>query len=583
MHHHASLTANLPSLSLASLFQAAAGKAWARTRPTRAYHRTSVRAEGVVHSTLRTVHRENDDATEIGGPSTSASPNPAAASPSLHDCRLRVPSSVPHFAVSPLGHQAAPLAADAGTNAVQASPCPAPSHSPRRNFVTPVNVESLSPGDLVSDYDNQPLSSAYESDPPWEEIRDSVPEWLLPRIHLHRHPIPKQFASIPEPSTWEELLANLTLAATAESPPSLGQLQSYHASHRALNSTASFNLLIRMAIRNASFGTVKYLLGHMVREGIPGDLETRTLRVRCMVRTGFWRRAWREELVRERTDGVGMPLPVWLEFFGDVKRGAILSRPVNQGGGRAKAKGMVPLLPPDHSVSAGRVNALLQHPPLVTQTDSEKVPPRVVYAVVRSLVALDRQQAAIALTTSYFQSLPHELDAEWRRGCLSIIHLCLKPGRRRALSEHYAARATLLGFLRMHHSFLPSSTTLFFLLQSLRYSRRCGERAEAVAQSFAKRWGPDIVDDAVRRRIASYWIKQGNIPRAQQVCEVQDWLDEQRVGWRAEKEVIVGDSFKDRARRLRWLDLHRAPRKTKIQRLWRMVRRRLRRAQVRRS
>ncbi|KAI0361341.1 hypothetical protein OH77DRAFT_1391580 [Trametes cingulata] len=581
MHHHATLTVNLPSLSLASLFQAAAGRAWARTRPTRAYHRTSVRSEGVAPSKLRTVHHGHDVAGGMGGPSSSTSQPCYVAPPPVSDGHIRAPLSPPHFPATSSPSRIEDASHDPEAGEVHAVPGPASSHPPRTSFFTHIDVEHLSPKDFEELHGNSSGPSAYDSDPPWEEIRESVPESLLPRVSPRRLPVPKQRAMIPDPSTPEELLDNLVLAVTAQSPPRLAQLLSYHAAHRSLHSTASFNLLIKFAIRHASFGTVKDLLGRMVREGIAGDVETRTLRVRCMVRAGLWDQAWREEMMRMRRDGLEMPLPVWLEFFDSTKRGAIMVPSGTQR--RAQAKTAEPLQPPSPSVTAARLDVLLRHPPLVTQSDLEQVPPRAIYVLVRSYLAQGQRSTAAALTTAYFESLPEEIGEEWRRSCLSIIHLHLKPGQRPNLAEHYAICKTLFGFLGMHRSLRPNATTLYFLLGSLRRTTRCGQRASAVVRSFVTRWGPDIVDDAVRRRVASYWLKEGKPARAQAVVDAQNALDEEREARRTESEAAERDSITDRARRLRWLELHRSRRKNKQRWFWRLLRRRIWRAKVRRS
>ncbi|KAI0778447.1 hypothetical protein BD413DRAFT_465830 [Trametes elegans] len=581
MRYHATLTANLPSLSLASLFQAAAGRAWARTRPTRAYHRTSVRSAGAASIDVRTVHRGHDGATELGGPSSSVSSTSYATHPLRHDTQPCLSPPISHTPSRAAASQAEDPSRDSEAAPTRAS-AGSPSLRPRRRHrVTHVDVDRLLPEDIASADYGHAAPSDYESDPPWEEIRDSVPECFLQRISPRRAPTPKWLETIPKPSTPEELLANLVLAVTASSPASLGQVLSYHAAHRTLHSTASFNFLVKFAIRNASFGTVQTLLQEMVCERIPGDLETRTLRVRCMVRTGFWEKAWREEMALKEADGQAMPLPVWLEFFGDVKRGAIWVPTTTHG--RVQARGSEPLPPSDPPTLVRRINALLENSPLVTPADLERIPPRALYAVVRALVAQGQRSAAIDLTSSYFKSLPHDLDDEWRRSCLSVIHLHMRPDGVRSLAEHYAARDRLFGFLGMHHSFRPTSTTLFMLLRSLRKSRRCGKRAEAVMRAFARRWGPDVVDDAVRRRVASYWVRQGDAARAQAILEEKRELDEQRAAWRVEKEAVVGDSIKDRARRIRWLDLHRSPLESRARRLWKLLRQRLGRARMRQS
>ena len=139
-------------------------------------------------------------------------------------------------------------------------------------------------------------------------------------------------------------------------------------------------------------------------------------------------------------DGQGMPLSVWLEFFGSVKRGAIMD-----GSYLRARKQAVRLQTPSPSVTAGRLSALMNHPPLLTAADDlERVPPRVVHALVRAfLLTQSRRSTAIEITTRYFQTLPRELNEEQRRACLAIIHLHMTLGRAHKLSEHFAALKTL--------------------------------------------------------------------------------------------------------------------------------------------
>ena len=149
-----------------------------------------------------------------------------------------------------------------------------------------------------------PDAPTYESDPPWEEIRASVPKSLLPCVTFFQpKPSTSAQAPLPPPASQDELYDNLMQSITASPPASLSQVLAYHAAHRSLHSTASFNTVIRYAIRCASFGTVIDLLARMVRGGIAGDQETRVLRVRSMVRSGFWTRAWEEEMAQAEAAG----------------------------------------------------------------------------------------------------------------------------------------------------------------------------------------------------------------------------------------------------------------------------------------
>ena len=100
-----------------------------------------------------------------------------------------------------------------------------------------------------------------------------MPAHLLPRVSTGiRRPAGNGAPQLlPKATTPAELLENLDRAITASPPLGLSQAVAHHAAHLPLATTASFNLLIRYAVRNASFGTVQRLLGQMVREAVSGD------------------------------------------------------------------------------------------------------------------------------------------------------------------------------------------------------------------------------------------------------------------------------------------------------------------------
>ncbi|TBU34648.1 hypothetical protein BD311DRAFT_650219 [Dichomitus squalens] len=580
MRHHAPLTTILPSLSLASVFQAAAGRAWAKTRPTRVYNRVNLRTEGSASSNLRTAHGGRDSGREPGEPSSSITSTHCAASSSRTGAHLRVRPSLHTPPVLPTASLPENTVSYTADNRAHAGDGFLPSPASRTPGVTSVDVDSSPPSDSGASSCASTGCLTCESDPPWDATQGSVPEQELPRATPRHIPTYNERGGLPLPVTPDDLHQNLLCAITSGARPRLQMLLEYHAAFPTLHSTASFNILIRYAIRHASFGTVSDLLRRMVHEGVAGNEETRALRVRGLVRSGRWSQAWNEELEQMQQGGQGIPLLVWLEFFGSVKRGAIMDSTY----ARAR-KEAVRLQTPAPSVTAGRLNALLDHPPLLAAADDwGRVPPRVVHAIVRAfLLTQPRRPAAMEITERYFQTLPHELDDGWRRACLAIIHLHLTLGRARKLSDHFAALRTLFALLDMHHDFHPTSATLFFLLQTLRYAKDCGSRADRLVRSFERRWGPDIIDHKVRRRWASLLLKQGNVERAQAVLEAHDSLGGDRASLMAEEESNQEKSNGDLESALRWLDLHRTQRQAKERWLGRLVRRRLWREQVRRS
>ena len=449
----------------------------------------------------------------------------------------------------------------------------------RRHAALSAHVRSSPSHDHAPSDGTRPGDPTYESDPPWEEVQNSVSEEdHVPQVVSGRHPRPNEpIANKPlkltHPATPEDLHENLVRAITSSRRTDLSTLLDYHAAYPTLQSTASFNILIQCAIRLASFGTVSSLLHRMVQEGVAGNEETRALRVRGLVRSGRWGHAWREELEQMQVEGRGLPLSVWLEFLGSVKRGAIMDNSYVRARGEA-----VRMQTPDPSVAAGRLHALMAHPPVLADADDGgRVPARLVHAVVKALVVSEgRREAAIAITTRYLETLPRELDEERRRACLGIIHLHMTLGRARKLSEHFAALSTLFAFLDMHCTFHPTSATLFLLLKTLTPAKDCGRRADRLVRSFRNRWGTDIIDCKVRRRWASLWLKQGNPQRANTVLRAHDHLPTGRTQSMAEEEP-------DSPRQSHWWDVHKTSRPAKERWLWRLVRRRIWREKVRRS
>nr|VWO94212.1 Rho-GAP domain-containing protein [Ganoderma boninense] len=470
------------------------------------------------------------------------------------------------------------MAHDAADNREPAGDDSPLSHIPRRHAALSAYIRSSTSHDRASSDGTLSCRPTYEDDPPWEEVRnfDSEPEpsQVIPgRLPTSNDVSANRPPGMPHPSTPRDLYENLVRTITSNRRVDLSTLFEYHAAFPTLHSTASFNILIRCAIRHASFGTVSQLLHRMVQEGVSGNEETRALRVRGLVRSGRWGQAWREELELMRGGGQGLPLSVWLELLGSVKRGAIMDNSYVRPRGQASR-----LQTPDPSVVTGRLHALMDHPPLPVSADSgEPHPVQVVHAVVRALlVAEQRREAAIEITKRYFKTLPRELDEEWRGACLGIIDLHMALGRTRKLSEHFAALKTLFAFLEMHDAFRPTSATLFLLLQTLAPAKDCGRRADRLVRSFENRWGTDIIDLKVCRRWASLWLKQGNPQRADAVLHAHDHL------LTAHTQSMAGEE-PDSLRQSHWLDVHRTSRPSRERWLWRLVRRRIWGEKVRRS
>ncbi|KAJ7630860.1 hypothetical protein FB45DRAFT_916762 [Roridomyces roridus] len=274
-------------------------------------------------------------------------------------------------------------------------------------------------------------------------------------------------------SLYENLLRLLASPATA----SLPILLDYHALHpAALRSVRSYNLLISLAIRHVAWGVVQSLVENMSVDGIDGNLETQTLKTRW-----FPRHRTRKPI----------PLSLWLEFFHGVKAGALanrLSSAVNS-----------PLT---------RFQILMQNLPVFLPNEDRKSV-RTVHTIVRAMLALDRPQSALALATRYFHGLPRQISIKWAQKCVAIMDgLVAHEANRTGLLDFYTARRKLNSLLGIHPAFRPTAKTVYLLLGTLRQAKQRGTLSWRTLTKYKARWGAQVEDRRVRRRLASYAITE---------------------------------------------------------------------------
>src|ERR1700722_2548104 len=341
---------------------------------------------------------------------------------------------------------------------------------------------------------------------------------------------------IQKPTTAPALYQNLLylLSYHRTSPPSLSRLVAYHASFPILQSTRSYNLLVGLALRHASFGTVARLLSSMRAQGVREDLETWKLEIRWLVRSSRWEDAWREVMQTIGREGYGaattpqrsfghgtggMPLPIWLEFLGTAKRGAFRMR---RGEG-IRTKDEVEAVKRDRGLEVveesedrtlsdySRFELLINNLPDLTVLELGRIPPRMVFLVVQMMLRTDQKQAALDLTRSYLNGLPDDMDDKWCDVCLDIIHLHIIFERRRGLSAHHFTRRTTNNLLGISRCLRPNSTTLFQLLGHLKHTKKCGTIAYGFVNRFKERWGWEVEDGRVRRRVATLGLKEGRM------------------------------------------------------------------------
>lgn len=367
---------------------------------------------------------------------------------------------------------------------------------------------------------------------------------------LFAHPHFKPKAQSPQqrdtllPATSRAILfRNLTQLSCRVPPLTLPQLMDYHDLYPASQSTRSYNFLISMAIRTASFGSVQWLLESMAATHICRNIMTQQLVIRWQIRVGAWEAAWQTmtggivSTLQSKNDNAGWPEFLWLEFFASLKRASI------------RRKGVVIGEPDDSFILySQRFIRLMENKP----SASTQVRPRVIHSIVYALVGLKQQKHALDVAQAYLTRLPTRLTPEFTGHCLDIIHILIVFGSRKCgLKRFHEHRRILVSLLGSHPSLRPTATTLFLLLGSLRGAMRSGAVASKYLASFKHQWGADVEDRRVRLRVASLALKQGRLDISSQMLS-----DTQTAEHNAANNADNANEFRA-SRRSRFKDIFR--------------------------
>lgn len=177
--------------------------------------------------------------------------------------------------------------------------------------------------------------------------------------------------------------------------------------------------------------------------------------------------------------------------------------------------------PPSLVTETGRYDMLMRHFPALSAEEEACMPSRVVLVLVEWFMRTGQPQMAFNTSQSYFAGLGAGLDSVRRDECMDIIHPQLVPSKKN-LSGHFAARGALKKLLCLHPDLRPNATTLVYLLNSLRSTAVCGKLAFALVKQFRRLYGPDIVDERVRWRLAWLALKERNVSLAVRVFSQHD-------------------------------------------------------------
>ncbi|KAJ7125659.1 hypothetical protein C8R43DRAFT_714478 [Mycena crocata] len=345
---------------------------------------------------------------------------------------------------------------------------------------------------------------------------------------------------VPRAESRNTLYKNLLRLLSSRRTSSLPVLLDYHELHHGLRSAKTYNLLISLAIRHVAYGTVQSLFNGMAADTIPENRETLKLKTRWFVRSGLWNQAW---LQVTATHPKHIPLDLWLEFFHGVKLGGVVHR-----------SNPTSLVPPQT-----RFQVLMQNLPTFMPNEVQ-TSVRAVGIVVRAMLSLNRPHSAFTLTTRYFNGLPRHVDVRWAEKCVDIINgLVAFDANGRGLLSFYSTRRKLNSLLALHPSFRPTPKTLYLLLGTLRQEKQCGTGSWHTLAKFKARWGPQVENRRVRRRVASYAIIERRFDIFNKVFDAEQRSRLAREAGNAEQPQLP-------SRRMPFREIY--PRHGHEQRLW---------------
>ena len=311
---------------------------------------------------------------------------------------------------------------------------------------------------------------------------------------------------------------------TSSPQPSIQNLILFHDTFPDQQSSRTYNLLLRLAIRHSAFGTARAILQAMRTSRVPEDQTTWKLCVRLLVREGRWSDAYNLVFNLPKTPSRapfisdGVPITVWAELLGTVKRRAFRGR-------RGHDPGMYTL---------SRYNHVMHQLPKLGVSSLDTPPPQVVYASVTALLRMREREAARQVTSRFLSIDPKGLGLQ-----LLHLHVAAEP-RRPSLMTFYRAIQDLHGFRTLCPELEPNGTTLFLLLGHLKRVKRCGIIGHNLVQRFRRRWGNSVVSPRVERRLLALAVKEKEMNLAKEwVTCVKPrpkiwWL------WRLEREVVDG-------------------------------------------
>jgi pentatricopeptide repeat protein len=291
------------------------------------------------------------------------------------------------------------------------------------------------------------------------------------------------------------LLQKLIYSLEKRPPESLARLIAYHAKFPELQSTRTFNLLLEHAVRHRHHRHIFLLIRQMRSSRCHPNTVTLRLWIRFLVIEGQNLHAW-SSLVHSTPKPLldTIPLDVWKEFFR-------LKRVTDHRLTRKK---------PDQTEHDLTTVPLLLHfiDAALRRNPNSKVNLHFSRLLVARLVSMGQISYAEFIANRLLEGAPPDIPHRNSELLLDLVHQFLAYGPVNTTS-HFEMRRMLDRMLELRPTLCFDAHTLHLLLRSLYRTKNSGWQAVKLLKTWLERWGPASEDNLVRRRIATYAIRDG--------------------------------------------------------------------------
>ena len=393
----------------------------------------------------------------------------------------------------------------------------------------------------------EPTRADFFSIEPWDKdrLKHLTPHYMRAFLKpVGNNPeVPSAPPVLATPTNDKALYHNLIriLRTRIFSRPTLAALLDYHLLFPDLHSVESYNLLISLSIHHRAYGITNRLFRTMKGRSIEYNTETHRLYIRSFIFKGYWDRAWSYAMqLKNKFPGGAIPFPIWLEFCHARSKGPIIGSTYNP-----KTKKQLIRSEPV-SIMSARSNVINSNKP-PTIPVLKDTPPAAIRNIVHLMVKSGLKRQALKLTEDYFRALPREFYSRMNDKYLDIVKLHLVTNRigKTALVRFTATKKLYFSLLSLHPSLRPNSDTLMFILSILKRALRSGTVAWKFISFCKEKWGPEVENSLIRRRVSSWALKEGRMDIVATILRAEAIESTARRPYLAELE-LRGDSSRQK-------------------------------------